>query len=133
MASPLFPPDVARIAADRIRRRRHELGLTQEQAATSGLTISVATWRQLESGRAAKNRFTGRTLMAVARALHWETGWAERLLASEDPEVVKEDPMDQVPRGRHPNTALARKIGRLSDQDARYVEGVIDTLLREAG
>jgi transcriptional regulator with XRE-family HTH domain len=133
MAKPLFPPEVAPIAADRIRRRRHELGLTQEQAATAGLTISVATWRQLESGRAANNRFTGRTLTAVARALHWETGWADRLLAGDEPEVVKDDPMDQVPQGRHPNISLAQKISRLSDEDARYVEGVIDALLREAG
>jgi len=58
--------------ASRIRARRVQLGLTQEQLAARA-QITTATLSRLERGRLAEPRLP--TIDAIARALGVETGW----------------------------------------------------------
>src|SRR3954466_4177726 len=65
---------------------RHALGLTQEEAASLGGTVSVASWRKLERGN--PGNYSSRTLAGVERALAWMPGSALGILDRELDPVI---------------------------------------------
>lgn len=65
-----------------VRRRRTELGLTQEQVAERG-GPSTPTLRTLENNRA--NRLSPRLRRSLERSLHWATGSVDDILAGDSP------------------------------------------------
>lgn len=66
-----------------VAARRNELGLTQEEAAHRGGTVSLATWRKLENG--GYQNFSSRVLAGVARAMRWTPRSIDRVLVHEEP------------------------------------------------
>lgn len=81
--------------AERVRERRHELGLTQAAlAAKAGATDRLI--RSIELGEE-RSRHPA-TLRSIAAALDWSPDSIERILAGEGPEAVKPLTPDQEER-----------------------------------
>lgn len=92
--------------AERVRARRHELGLTQSALATdAGATDRLI--RSIELGEE-RNRHPG-TLRAIAAALGWTPDSIDRILAGEEPKAVKLLAPDQEER----LLALERQLAEL--------------------
>ncbi len=106
-----------------VRLRREELGLTQVEAAVKA-DVSPSTWRAIEkAGGDGDNRRRGLTMAAVAKALDWSM---EELAAR----TRGEDVQPQVPV-RPQIAALSGKLDRLTENDRRYVEELVDRFLGE--
>lgn len=113
---------------DVIRRRREELGLTQQQAAARA-DIALSTWGQYEGGR---TEGRGLTRAAIARALGWRADAMELILAGGDPVADPQLYVSPTDRRDHPpaaEPALQGKIDQLSPADRKYVEELVDRLL----
>src|SRR5690554_609263 len=80
-------PDWNRLGA-LVRRRREALNLSQEAAAGAG-GPSVATWRNVETGRRAP--YSPRTLRSIARVLDWDPDAIEHIPYGADPVPVDAD------------------------------------------
>ena len=97
--------DWNRLAACVVRRRAELDGMTQEDLATiSGL--SVFQIQAIENMRAKNPRV--RTIVALDKALQWEPGSVEAILAGDEPTPLPEPPAARMP------TAVGRAI-----EDAR--------------
>src|SRR4051812_25994332 len=83
---------------------RHALGLTQDDAASLGETVSVASWRKLERGH--PGNYSSRTLAGVERALTWMPGSALGILEQELDPVI-----DEVARARRRAMELSSRAG----------------------
>lgn len=92
--------------AERVRTRRHELGLTQSALASeAGATDRLI--RSIELGEQ-RNRHPG-TLRAIAAALGWTPDSIDRILAGEEPAAKRLLTPDQEER----LLALERQLAEL--------------------
>lgn len=108
---------------DLVRRRRVHLGMTQREAAAEA-DVSATTWNLLELGK--QPSYRPLTLRAVERTLGWPDDFINTIIETgEAPvlEVVQED-------GR-PSVDFNSRIARLSAEDQRYVDELVERLLRE--
>lgn len=115
------------------RRRTIELGIGQQDVAARG-GVSLSTVSLVE--RAAQTSYQRRKLAGVSRGLGWPVDAIERILRGElaveddgrvrdvltSPEASSED--ETVVR-------LRGKVDRLSEEDARTIEALVDRLLAE--
>ncbi len=74
--------------AREVRRRRSELGLSQQALARRG-PVSLATLGAIESGR--PRDYTAPTLAALDKALGWEVGHAQAIIDDERTVVASRD------------------------------------------
>jgi transcriptional regulator with XRE-family HTH domain len=115
--------------AQAVVRRRVQLGLTQEEAAARA-RLSATTWRLVENE--AQTRYRDLTLAGVERALGWAQGSIDAVLRGDEPTVA--ETRDPAPP-RIDDDAVVRlrgKVARLSDEDARAVEALVDRLLADS-
>lgn len=119
----------ARVAHAVVRRRVH-LGLTQEEA-SGRAGLSATTWRLLENE--VQTRYRRLTLAGVERALGWAPGSIDAILAGDEPSVTDDGrgPATATPADDDAIVRLRGKVARLSDEDARAVEMLVDRLLAE--
>ena len=81
--------------ADEVRARRAYLGLSQGEIRQRG-GLSVDTLRKVENNRA--HRLSPRLRRGLERALTWETGSIDDILAGGRPRVVPEDTTPAPPQ-----------------------------------
>lgn len=104
--------------AERVKTRRHELGMTQsEAAAASAGGISLATWNNLE--RAVRDAYRPSTMAAACRVLGWRVDSIDRILDGKE-QIVADVP--SVP--------IAIENDPLLDKDDKlYLLGAYKTLI----
>lgn len=108
--------------AEAVKAEREELGLTQEQIASSG-GPSTATMRLIEGAMQAGYR--SRTLLALERSLGWPRGKVRRILRGEpEPEVA----ITAVPRIPDIEWRIPPEAAALTPEQKTYVEGLIRLL-----
>lgn len=82
------------LVAERVRARRKELRLTQQEASQkAGSGVSLAVWNALENGR--QDAYRPSTLAAVCRALNWSVDSIDRILDGKDP-IKNGEPTDVI-------------------------------------
>lgn len=104
-----------------IQRRRVDLGFTQRDAAAMA-DVSATTWNLLELGK--QTSYRPLTLAAVERTMRWATGSIAAVLAGSEPTPVESAPSTA-------QVDFNSKIARLSAEDQRYVDELVERLLRE--
>jgi len=97
--------------AREVRRRRSELGLSQQALARRG-PVSLATLGAIESGR--PRDYTAPTLAALDKALGWEVGHAQAIIDDERTVVASRD-ADAAERAAA-DEALTQSIAELRAQ-----------------
>jgi transcriptional regulator with XRE-family HTH domain len=125
-----------------VRRRRMQLGLTQ-QAAAARAKVGSTTWRLIEKGQQGDRDTREATLFRMSQVLKWPDDALERLLAGDsdpDPDrrrtrfdelwVVNPDPDDEP---EPPATALApaargTRLGRLTPEQLEQLERIADVM-----
>lgn len=120
-------PDLWAAVADAIRERRAALGLTHTQVAADG-RVSLNVWSLLENNKQTKYR--KRTLVAVAKALHWPDDAILRILAGQEPiDADARRPVDpaggetvSLPAG------LARRLREATPEEIARLESYLDGL-----
>lgn len=115
------------VVADRMRRRRHELGLTVKQAADRA-GISEPQWDVMENAR--RESFRERSLRGVERALVWPAGGVDALLDGQD---IYEDPapdleVDETSGGTPRRGSLDAVVDTLSAGHRTIVVRVLNDL-----
>lgn len=106
------------------KRRRGELGLTQEQLVRQGLAIQ--TIRQIEKGKPDGVAFRPNTLATMSAALRWPADALERIASGgEPPAPVPLEVTDRL-------DALEADVRSLRDGQAEF-ESMLRQLLRLAG
>lgn len=123
--------------ASAVRRRRGEIGLTQDEAAELA-GIGLSTWTNVESARGESYR--PKTLVAICRALGWKSDSIERLLIGEPAEVadgqtdgspaVNELVRSALDRAESQSDPYARLIRGLSRLDLGQVAALADLVDR---
>lgn len=121
-------PDYSREAWSRlgrlVRQRRRKLGFDQGDAKDrSNGRIARATWSNIERGVAAN--YSEDTLDGLCDALGWTAESVDSVLAGGDPTLRTDGDVVAT------DATFVDKYGRLGDADRRYIEGVIDGLLRD--
>jgi transcriptional regulator with XRE-family HTH domain len=110
---------------ERIRLRRTELGLTQEQLAEA-LDVSYQQIQKYETGA---NRVSAGRILEIARKLGVEVGYFFAGLSDDDPGL----PL--VHGGRQRSAIeLVRKFGQIKDPEVRAaIAGLVKTIVDRAG
>ncbi|MGH6920379.1 MAG: helix-turn-helix domain-containing protein [Geminicoccaceae bacterium] len=111
---------------ERIRLRRTEFGLTQEQLAAA-LDVSYQQIQKYETGA---NRVSAGRMLEIARKLGVEVGYFFEGLGDED------DPPLPLEHGGHQRSAieLVRKFGQIKDPEVRAaIAGLVKTIADRAG
>lgn len=89
-----------------VRRRREQLGLSQEEAAArSGGLISTANLRVVEA--AGRPSLRARSVLGLARALDWPDDALERIASGDDPARWR----DSISAGEHRTVITPRVAG----------------------
>lgn len=133
-----------------IKRRRHELGISQDEAVDrAGKGAAKPVWSIIENGR--QDSFKPRTLAAICRALDWQPDSLERIAAGEDPIAVGGPRAGDSPQGVTVvdtkallalHTAIERTATRLDElvpivrrlqQDVREFAESTTTVLEQMG
>ncbi|HEX5079931.1 MAG TPA: helix-turn-helix transcriptional regulator [Geminicoccaceae bacterium] len=111
---------------ERIRLRRTELGLTQEQLAEA-LAVSYQQIQKYETGA---NRVSAGRMLEIARKLGVDVGYFfEGLSEADDPGL----PLEHGGRQRSA-IELVRKFGQIKDPDVRAaIAGLVKTIVDRAG
>ena len=111
---------------ERIRLRRTELGLTQEQLAEA-LAVSYQQIQKYETGA---NRVSAGRMLEIARKLGVDVGYFfEGLSEADDPGL----PLEHGGRQRSA-IELVRKFGQIKDPEVRAaIAGLVKTIVDRAG
>ena len=136
------PAELARF----VKKRRAELGMTQEEAAQQA-SIGVSTWRSIEKGEATS--FRDLTLARAARALDVAVEtlisvggqsiaahagarpWSERPSSTGAPDQQEESLSSAGATASEVVWRIAPRIARLSPEDAALVEALVVRLSDE--
>jgi transcriptional regulator with XRE-family HTH domain len=111
---------------ERIRLRRTELGLTQEQLAEA-LDVSYQQVQKYETGA---NRVSAGRILEIARKLGVDVGYFFDGLSDEG------DPFPPLEHGGRQRSAieLARKFGQIKDPEVRAaIAGLVKTIVDRTG
>jgi transcriptional regulator with XRE-family HTH domain len=111
---------------ERIRLRRTELGLTQEQLAEA-LDVSYQQVQKYETGA---NRVSAGRILEIARKLGVDVGYFFEGLSDED------DPSLPLEHGGRQRAAieLVRKFGQIKDPEVRAaIAGLVKTIVDRTG
>lgn len=123
--------DGLRRLAETIRRRRLDLGLTQQEAADQG-GLSATTWRMAEKYQQAVSDLSQ---VAIAKALGWRSDGVARVLAGEEPELADSSPPNPIERIRENQRTgglPASRSGVAIPDDLDEVEqAILDAALNE--
>jgi transcriptional regulator with XRE-family HTH domain len=110
---------------ERIRLRRTEFGLTQEQLATA-LDVSYQQIQKYETGA---NRVSAGRILEIARKLGVDVGYFFEGLNDDDPGL----PLEHGGRQRAA-IELVRKFGQIKDPEVRAaIAGLVKTIVDRAG
>jgi transcriptional regulator with XRE-family HTH domain len=110
---------------ERIRLRRTELGLTQEQLAAA-LEVSYQQIQKYETGA---NRVSAGRILEIARKLGVDVGYFFEGLSDDDPAL----PLEHGGRQRSA-IELVRKFGQIKDSEVRAaIAGLVKTIVDRAG
>jgi transcriptional regulator with XRE-family HTH domain len=110
---------------ERIRLRRTELGLTQEQLAET-LEVSYQQVQKYETGA---NRVSAGRILEIARAFGVDVGYFFEGLSDDDPSP----PLEHGGRQRSA-IELVRKFGQIKDPDVRAaIAGLVKTIVDRTG
>jgi transcriptional regulator with XRE-family HTH domain len=110
---------------ERIRLRRTELGLTQEQLAEA-LEVSYQQVQKYETGA---NRVSAGRILEIARAFGVEVGYFFEGLSDDDPSL----PLEHGGRQRAA-IELVRKFGQIKDPEVRAaIAGLVKTIVDRTG
>lgn len=109
---------------DLIHRRRVHLGMTQRDAAAAA-DVSATTWNLLELGK--QTSYRPLTLRAVERTLGWPDEFIDNVIKTGEPPALHVVPADDD----GPTVDFNSRIARLSPEDQRYVDELVERLLRE--
>jgi transcriptional regulator with XRE-family HTH domain len=110
---------------ERIRLRRTEFGLTQEQLAEA-LDVSYQQIQKYETGA---NRVSAGRILEIARKLGVDVGYFFEGLSDDDPRL----PLEHGGRQRAA-IELVRKFGQIKDPDVRAaIAGLVKTIVDRAG
>lgn len=106
---------------ERIRLRRTELGLTQEQLAEA-LEVSYQQVQKYETGA---NRVSAGRILEIARKLGVDVGYFFEGLSDDDPSL----PLEHGGRQRAA-IELVRKFGQIKDPEVRAaIAGLVKTIV----
>ena len=109
---------------ERIRLRRTELGLTQEQLAEA-LDVSYQQIQKYETGA---NRVSAGRILEIGRKLGVEVGYFFESLSDDDPGL----PLEHGGRQRSA-IELVRKFGQIKDPEVRAaIAGLVKTIVDRA-
>lgn len=112
--------------AKAVRRRRVELGRTQQEIADDA-GVSLATWRLIES--AGRDRYQDLTVRGVTKALGWHADAIDTLLDGEaELAELAERPSTGAVAGAVP-AGLASRWADLTPEEQSKVAGFIEGLL----
>ena len=110
---------------ERIRLRRTELGLTQEQLAAA-LDVSYQQIQKYETGA---NRVSAGRILEIARKLGVDVGYFFEGVSDDDPAL----PLEHGGRQRSA-IELVRKFGQIKDPEVRAaIAGLVKTIVDRAG
>jgi transcriptional regulator with XRE-family HTH domain len=110
---------------ERIRLRRTELGLTQEQLAAA-LDVSYQQIQKYETGA---NRVSAGRILEIARKLSVDVGYFFEGVSDDDPAL----PLEHGGRQRSA-IELVRKFGQIKDPEVRAaIAGLVKTIVDRAG
>jgi transcriptional regulator with XRE-family HTH domain len=109
---------------ERIRLRRTELGLTQEQLAAA-LDVSYQQIQKYETGA---NRVSAGRILEIARKLGVDVGYFFEGVSDDDPAL----PLEHGGRQRSA-IELVRKFGQIKDPEVRAaIAGLVKTIVDRA-
>jgi transcriptional regulator with XRE-family HTH domain len=110
---------------ERIRSRRTELGLTQEQLADA-LDVSYQQVQKYETGA---HRVSAGRILEIARAFGVDVGYFFEGLSDDDPSL----PLEHGGRQRSA-IELVRKFGQIKDAEVRAaIAGLVKTIVDRTG
>ena len=119
--------------ADRVARRRADLGLTQIEAARRG-PLSLDRLQAIEGAKRTSYRLG--TLLALARALEWESDSIEAILDGDEPTPLEARPLEDAGRAsddvavtRGDDAELDELIEQAKIQRDRGNPALYDTLM----
>lgn len=126
-----YPPEAWTRLGEAVRRRRKALRFDQTDAKSrSHGRIARATWSNIERG--ISGNYSEDTFEGLCIALDWKPNSVEAVLAGGQPtELTMSEVLDRAADDVRGAVGLIDKAAKLSPEDLRYVEGVIDGLLRD--
>lgn len=128
-------PEVRARLGSLVQKRRFQIGLTQEEVRAAG-GPSTATMRLIEGGL--QDSYRPGVLADLERALQWEHGSVDLVIAGGDPIPLRQDEMaDATPQ------QMAAAINGLSDEELKelgiepheiaVVRAVAEKIVRQGG